>query len=211
MDAIDDDVAEFALLLTRLKKRTDRSYAALARRLGMNASTLHRYCIGEAVPLDFAGIEQFAALCGASPEERVELHRRWILAAAARQRPRPPAARRAPTTPDGTTNTPAAAASPSVGTPADEAPEPMRPSTRRPEPASPGRPRAPPRRPPPPGARRGQGPAGAGPRRPRGPPGSPPRAAPTTAARPGEGTGGLGRRRPRRPHRIRCRPPFRRP
>ncbi|MFD1276144.1 helix-turn-helix domain-containing protein [Streptomyces kaempferi] len=67
MDAIHDDVAEFALLLTRLKERTDRSYAALARRLDMNASTLHRYCAGEAVPLDFTGIERFAALCGASP------------------------------------------------------------------------------------------------------------------------------------------------
>ena len=95
MAAIHDDVAEFALLLTRLKERADRSYAALARRLGMNASTLHRYCAGEAVPLDFSGIEQFAALCGASPEERVELHRRWILAHAARQRPRPSHGRQA--------------------------------------------------------------------------------------------------------------------
>ncbi|MFC5201089.1 helix-turn-helix domain-containing protein [Streptomyces kaempferi] len=64
--AIHDDVAEFALLLTRLKERTDRPYAALARRLDMNASTLHRYCAGEAVPLEFSGIERFAALCGAS-------------------------------------------------------------------------------------------------------------------------------------------------
>ncbi|MFD1313370.1 helix-turn-helix domain-containing protein, partial [Streptomyces kaempferi] len=97
MDAIHDDVAEFALLLTRLKERTDRSYAALARRLDMNASTLHRYCAGEAVPLDFTGIERFAALCGASPGERVELHRRWILAVAARQRSRSSDARRTPT------------------------------------------------------------------------------------------------------------------
>ncbi|MDW8807397.1 helix-turn-helix domain-containing protein [Streptomyces scabiei] len=97
MDAIHDDVVELALLLTRLKERTDRSYAALARRLGMHASTLHRYCAGEAVPADFHGIERFAALCGASPEERVELHRRWILAVAARQRSRASEARRAPT------------------------------------------------------------------------------------------------------------------
>ncbi|MFI1508790.1 helix-turn-helix domain-containing protein [Streptomyces sp. NPDC020597] len=87
---------EFALLLTRLKERTDHSYAALARRLGMSASTLHRYCAGEAVPPDFTGIERLAALCGASPEERVELHRRWILAVAARQRSRLSDARRAP-------------------------------------------------------------------------------------------------------------------
>ncbi|MGW0582840.1 helix-turn-helix domain-containing protein, partial [Streptomyces sp. NPDC002920] len=99
MDSIHDDVAEFALLLTRLKERTDRSYAALARRLDVHASTLHRYCSGEAVPQDFAGIERFAALCGASPEERTELHRRWIMAVAARRRPRPAATGPAPPPP----------------------------------------------------------------------------------------------------------------
>jgi hypothetical protein len=81
----DRDVEEFAALLRRLKARTDRSYGALARRLNMNASTLHRYCTGDTVPLDFAPVERFAALCGATPEERLELHRRWILAVAARQ------------------------------------------------------------------------------------------------------------------------------
>ncbi|MER5379369.1 helix-turn-helix domain-containing protein [Streptomyces sp. NPDC002688] len=86
-----DEVEEFAALLRRLKARTDRSYAALARRLNMNASTLHRYCAGDAVPLGFAPVERFAALCEASPAERTELHRRWILAVAARQRPRPEA------------------------------------------------------------------------------------------------------------------------
>lgn len=84
-----DEVEEFAALLRRLKARTDRSYASLARRLNMNASTLHRYCSGDAVPLAFAPVERFAALCEASPAERTELHRRWILAVAARQRPRP--------------------------------------------------------------------------------------------------------------------------
>ncbi|KOU73451.1 DNA-binding protein [Streptomyces sp. MMG1533] len=83
-----DDVGEFAALLTRLKERTDRSYGSLARRLNMNTSTLHRYCAGEAVPQDFAPVERFAALCGASAEERLELHRLWLLAVAARQRPR---------------------------------------------------------------------------------------------------------------------------
>ena len=83
-----DDVAEFAALLRELKARTDRSYGSLARRLNMNTSTLHRYCSGDAVPLDFAPVERFAAFCAATPEERLELHRRWLLAAAARQRPR---------------------------------------------------------------------------------------------------------------------------
>ncbi|ELP70047.1 helix-turn-helix domain-containing protein [Streptomyces turgidiscabies] len=94
-----DDVAEFAALLTRLKERTDRSYGSLARRLAMNPSTLHRYCSGDTVPLGFAPVERFAALCGATPEERVELHRRWILAVAARQRTRTPAEPAAPVEP----------------------------------------------------------------------------------------------------------------
>ncbi|MFF7642696.1 helix-turn-helix domain-containing protein [Streptomyces canus] len=83
-----DDVQEFAALLRRLKERTDRSYGSLARRLGMNTSTLHRYCAGDAVPVDFAPVERFAALCGASAEERMDLHRLWLSAVAARQRPR---------------------------------------------------------------------------------------------------------------------------
>jgi hypothetical protein len=86
-----EHVQEFAALLTRLKERTDRSYGQLARRLHMNTSTLHRYCAGETVPVDFAPVERFAALCHATAEERMELHRLWILAVAARQRTRTPA------------------------------------------------------------------------------------------------------------------------
>ncbi|WP_344397812.1 helix-turn-helix domain-containing protein [Streptomyces longisporus] len=83
-----DDVEAFAALLRQLKDRTDRSYGSLARRLTMNTSTLHRYCAGEAVPQDFAPVERLAAFCEATPEERLELHRLWLLAVAARQRPR---------------------------------------------------------------------------------------------------------------------------
>ncbi|WP_405968050.1 helix-turn-helix domain-containing protein [Streptomyces sp. NBC_00015] len=82
------EVTEFAALLTELKGRTERSYGSLARRLGMNTSTLHRYCAGEAVPQDFAPVERLAEFCGATPEERLELHRRWLRAVAARQRAR---------------------------------------------------------------------------------------------------------------------------
>ncbi|MGW0577587.1 helix-turn-helix domain-containing protein, partial [Streptomyces sp. NPDC002920] len=78
-------VEEFAALLTELKERTERSYGSLARRLGMNTSTLHRYCAGDAVPQDFAPVERLAEFCGATPEERLELHRRWLRAAAVRQ------------------------------------------------------------------------------------------------------------------------------
>ncbi|MGW5653419.1 helix-turn-helix domain-containing protein [Streptomyces humi] len=86
--SVRDDVEEFAALLRQLKDRTDRSYGSLARRLNMNTSTLHRYCAGEAVPLDFAPVERLAAFCGATPRERLELHERWLRAVAARQRPR---------------------------------------------------------------------------------------------------------------------------
>ncbi|MFJ8106284.1 helix-turn-helix domain-containing protein [Streptomyces sp. NPDC096132] len=80
-----EDVTEFAALLTELKARTGRSYGSLARRVGMNTSTLHRYCAGEAVPQDFAPVERLAEFCGATPGERLELHRRWLHAAASRQ------------------------------------------------------------------------------------------------------------------------------
>ncbi|KUO16040.1 helix-turn-helix domain-containing protein [Streptomyces dysideae] len=102
VSAPQDEVHEFAALLTRLKERTDRSYGQLARRLNMNTSTLHRYCAGDAVPLDYAPVERFAALCGATAEERLELHRLWLLAVAARQRPRTPTPTPTPSTPDDT-------------------------------------------------------------------------------------------------------------
>ncbi|MDX3454009.1 helix-turn-helix domain-containing protein [Streptomyces sp. ME02-8801-2C] len=81
-----EEVEEFAALLRVLKDRTDRSYGSLARRVHMNTSTLHRYCAGEAVPQDFAPVERLAAFCEATPEERLELHRLWLSAVAARQR-----------------------------------------------------------------------------------------------------------------------------
>ncbi len=97
-----DEVTEFAALLRKLKGRTDRSYGQLARRLDMNTSTLHRYCAGDAVPVDFAPVERFAALCGATDAERLELHRLWLRAAEARRRPRGGAASDASGAPPGT-------------------------------------------------------------------------------------------------------------
>ncbi|MEU6194436.1 helix-turn-helix transcriptional regulator [Streptomyces sp. NPDC047061] len=79
------DVTEaFALLLRELKDRSGLSYGALAKRLHMSTSTLHRYCNGTAVPVEYAPVERLARVCRATPEELVELHRRWILADAAR-------------------------------------------------------------------------------------------------------------------------------
>ncbi|MEU5312740.1 helix-turn-helix domain-containing protein [Streptomyces sp. NPDC021562] len=113
-----DDVGEFAALLRQLKDRTDRSYGSLARRLNMNTSTLHRYCAGEAVPLDFAPVERLAAFCGATPRERLELHERWLRAVAARQRPRHTDAEQPPTAP-----TPEASPEPATGLAAGAAAE----------------------------------------------------------------------------------------
>ncbi|MEU0384569.1 helix-turn-helix domain-containing protein [Streptomyces chartreusis] len=78
--------ADFAALLRELKERSGLSYGVLAKRLHMSTSTLHRYCNGDAVPTDYAPVERLARLCKASPEELVELHRRWVLADADRGR-----------------------------------------------------------------------------------------------------------------------------
>lgn len=83
---------EFAALLRELKDRSGLSYGVLAKRLHMSTSTLHRYCNGDAVPTDYAPVERLARLCRAGPGELVELHRRWVLADAARGRRSEPAA-----------------------------------------------------------------------------------------------------------------------
>ncbi|MEV6313306.1 helix-turn-helix domain-containing protein [Streptomyces sp. NPDC051840] len=80
------EIQEFAALLRGLKERSGLSYGALARRLHMSTSTVHRYCNGEAVPHDYAPVERFARVCGASADELMALHRRWILADEAKRR-----------------------------------------------------------------------------------------------------------------------------
>ncbi|MCG0283600.1 helix-turn-helix transcriptional regulator [Streptomyces sp. PSAA01] len=80
------DAGAFAEQLRGLKERSGLSYGTLAKRLHMSTSTLHRYCNGTVVPADYASIERVARVCRATPEELVELHRRWILASAARGR-----------------------------------------------------------------------------------------------------------------------------
>ncbi|MFD8093636.1 helix-turn-helix domain-containing protein [Streptomyces malaysiensis] len=81
-------VEDFAESLRALKERSGRSYGSLATRMHVSTSTLHRYCNGDAVPADYAPVERFARLCGATPEELVALHRRWIVAEASRRRAR---------------------------------------------------------------------------------------------------------------------------
>lgn len=80
-----DELSEFSELLGRLKERSGLSYGVLGKRLHTSASTLHRYVNGDAVPTDYAPVERFARVCKATPEELVELHRRWVLADARRR------------------------------------------------------------------------------------------------------------------------------
>ncbi|MGY1455823.1 helix-turn-helix domain-containing protein [Streptomyces sp. SS8] len=75
---------EFASFLRELKDRSGHSYGTLARRLHTSTSTLHRYCNGRAVPVQYAPVERLARLCGATPAELLELHRRWMRADALR-------------------------------------------------------------------------------------------------------------------------------
>ncbi|MFI9058072.1 helix-turn-helix domain-containing protein [Streptomyces anulatus] len=105
------EAVEFAALLKDLKDRSGRSYGVLAGKLHVSTSTLHRYCNGDAVPNEFAPVERFARVCGASGDELVEVHRRWIVADAARRRPPVGAA-------PGTAESASASASASVPVPA---------------------------------------------------------------------------------------------
>ncbi|MFF3639508.1 helix-turn-helix domain-containing protein [Streptomyces sp. NPDC002564] len=127
-------MASLAELLRELKERSGLSYGVLAKRLHMSASTVHRYCNGDAVPTDFAPVERFARLCGVTPEELMEIHRRWILADADRGRKAaPPAPPRSttpatPTTLETAAPTPPEPATPGT-TPEPAAPEPATPET----------------------------------------------------------------------------------
>ena len=80
-----EETGGFAALLRGLKDRSGLSYGVLAKRLHMSTSTLHRYCNGDAVPVDYAPVERLARLCKAGPDELVELHRLWVLADAVRK------------------------------------------------------------------------------------------------------------------------------
>ncbi|MFF3290830.1 helix-turn-helix domain-containing protein [Streptomyces sp. NPDC003023] len=85
MEAPMDDAARaFADKVRELREGSGRTYESLARRVGVGASTLHRYCSGRTVPMDFAPVERLARLCGCRGEELVDLHRLWVLADAER-------------------------------------------------------------------------------------------------------------------------------
>ncbi|MFD5619357.1 helix-turn-helix domain-containing protein [Streptomyces yangpuensis] len=79
------EAEDFARLMRELKERGGLSYGVLARRLHTSTSTLHRYCSGDALPVEFAVVDRFARACGASAGEAVDLHRAWLLADARRR------------------------------------------------------------------------------------------------------------------------------
>jgi transcriptional regulator with XRE-family HTH domain len=83
----------FARKLNELREASGRTYGSLARRAGVGASTLHRYCSGRTLPTEFAPVERLARLCGCQGEELVALHRLWILADAERNERRERGAR----------------------------------------------------------------------------------------------------------------------
>ncbi|MFD3695942.1 helix-turn-helix domain-containing protein [Streptomyces sp. NPDC058646] len=112
-DVEEGESQRFARLMRALKERAGLSYGVLARRLHTSTSTLHRYCNGEAVPAEFAVVDRFARLCGASPAEAVGLHRAWLLADARRRAAARSAA--APGTGRGTAPGAAAPAGPVAG------------------------------------------------------------------------------------------------
>ncbi|RLV08670.1 transcriptional regulator [Streptomyces griseocarneus] len=86
------ETERFAELMSELKERSGRSYGTLAKRLHSSNSTLHRYCNGATVPTDFAPVERFAKVCGATADELLVLHQRWHRALAERRRETAPAA-----------------------------------------------------------------------------------------------------------------------
>jgi hypothetical protein len=105
---------DLAPRLRELKDRSGQSFGTLAKQLHVGTSTLHRYCSGEAVPAEYGTVEKFGRLCGATPDELLDLHRAWLLADARRSRtpeptpdvsaetsPPPPPAALAPPAPPG--------------------------------------------------------------------------------------------------------------
>ncbi len=74
------EAQEIARLLQELKSRSGLSYGVLAKRLHVSTSALHRYCTGDVMPVEFNPLERLARLCRATPEERTELYRLWVVA-----------------------------------------------------------------------------------------------------------------------------------
>ncbi|MGW2815944.1 helix-turn-helix domain-containing protein [Streptomyces sp. NPDC001415] len=88
-------MSDLASALTALKDRSGLSYAQLATRCWLSASTVHRYCQGKVVPAEFGTVERIALACGADRAEVDGLYALWSRAnsgpPAPDPRPEPPA------------------------------------------------------------------------------------------------------------------------
>ncbi|MFE5999315.1 helix-turn-helix domain-containing protein [Streptomyces sp. NPDC056454] len=132
--------------LRELREGSGRTYASLGRRIGVSASTLHRYCTGRTVPAEFAPVERLARLCGRTGEERQALHLLWLRADAERverQEAGVLGVAAGQEDPDPTAAEPLDPAGPeALGDPPSPAPSPVHRDEHRPDPAPPG-PRSP--------------------------------------------------------------------
>ena len=72
--------AELGEFLSYLKRRSNRSYEWIGRRVNAGRSTVQRYCVGDSVPAEFAILERIARLCGAANDEIAQLFGLWIRA-----------------------------------------------------------------------------------------------------------------------------------
>ncbi|WP_438289905.1 helix-turn-helix domain-containing protein [Streptomyces sp. HUAS TT7] len=70
-------IPDLASALTALKDRSGLSYAQLATRCWLSASTVHRYCQGKVVPAEFGTVERIALACGAERAEVDDLYPLW--------------------------------------------------------------------------------------------------------------------------------------
>ena len=69
---------ELAALLEELKERSGNSYQQIGKKSHLSKSTVHRICVGQRLPSEYAVIERIGQACRASPQELFELHRRWV-------------------------------------------------------------------------------------------------------------------------------------
>lgn len=74
---------EFGELLGRLKERSGVSYQALAMKVHLSKSAVHRYCAGTSLPSDFGTVERIARVFGADRTELDRLYSLWTAAASA--------------------------------------------------------------------------------------------------------------------------------
>lgn len=99
---------ELAALLEELKDRSGNSYQQIGQKAHLSKSTVHRICVGQRLPSEYAIVERIGRACKASPQELFELHRRWVVAyarsgfeqsPAIEPAPKPPATGDVPTPP----------------------------------------------------------------------------------------------------------------